>query len=350
MNPTISVCIIAKNEENNIYNCINSVNSISDEIILLDTGSTDKTIEIAKQFDKVKVYETIWEDNFSKARNLCISYATGEWILILDADEEYYSEYDLREYIKNLRDFDIVNIPVENYYNTYSMYMFKAILYKKNSEINFKGFVHDFLYSKKYKLNNVITDKFILRHKNKGNNNSEYYIKLTIKSLKEDKNNPYYYKHLANDYINIEKYDLAIYYYIEYLNCLKNEEYIFIRLITLLIDKKRDYKKALKYSKILLEYFPNNFEGFFYQGYCYLLLTNYKKAIISFKNTLNVIKSIDISMKSEIHYKSLFGIGLSYYKLNNKVESFKYFTLAKHIINTNEVNNYLLQLGEEFIL
>ena len=58
MNSKISVCIIAKNEEKYISDCINSVINLVDEIIVLDTGSTDKTIEICQNFNKLKLYET----------------------------------------------------------------------------------------------------------------------------------------------------------------------------------------------------------------------------------------------------------------------------------------------------
>lgn len=92
---TISCCIITKNEEDNISDCIKSIIDIVDEIIILDTGSKDKTIEIAQSFAKVKVYETLWKDDFSKARNECIDYASGDWLLIIDADEQLICKSDL---------------------------------------------------------------------------------------------------------------------------------------------------------------------------------------------------------------------------------------------------------------
>ena len=60
----ISVCIITKNEEEYIEKCIESVYGIAYEIIILDTGSTDKTKEIVKKFDKVKLFEITWKNDF----------------------------------------------------------------------------------------------------------------------------------------------------------------------------------------------------------------------------------------------------------------------------------------------
>ena len=83
---SISLCMLTKNEEKTLAKAINSVKPVVDEIIVVDTGSTDKTKEIAKKFTK-KIYDFEWNDNFADARNFSISKATKDWILILDADE-----------------------------------------------------------------------------------------------------------------------------------------------------------------------------------------------------------------------------------------------------------------------
>ena len=82
----ISLCMIAKNAEKNIPKAINSVKKIVDEIIVVDTGSKDKTKDIAKSLG-AKVYGFKWNDDFSKARNFALSRCTKEWILVLDTDE-----------------------------------------------------------------------------------------------------------------------------------------------------------------------------------------------------------------------------------------------------------------------
>ena len=82
----ISLCIITKNEEVFLEQCLNSVKDLVDEIIVVDTGSTDKTIEIARKFTYY-IYDFKWCDDFSAARNESLKYATKDWILVLDADE-----------------------------------------------------------------------------------------------------------------------------------------------------------------------------------------------------------------------------------------------------------------------
>src|SRR3989338_7436069 len=84
---TISLCMITKNEEQFLEQCLNSVKELVDEIILVDTGSTDKTKEIAGKFTD-KIFDFQWCGDFSAARNESLKHAAKDWILVLDADEQ----------------------------------------------------------------------------------------------------------------------------------------------------------------------------------------------------------------------------------------------------------------------
>lgn len=83
---TISLCMIVKNEERVLARCLDSLIGLMDEIIIVDTGSTDKTKEIAKKYTD-KVYDFAWVDDFSAARNFSFSKATMDYIYVADADE-----------------------------------------------------------------------------------------------------------------------------------------------------------------------------------------------------------------------------------------------------------------------
>ena len=83
---TISLCLIVKNEETVLENCLNSIKNLVDEIIIVDTGSIDNTKSIAKKYTN-KIYDFEWCNDFSKARNYCFSFATKDYILWLDADD-----------------------------------------------------------------------------------------------------------------------------------------------------------------------------------------------------------------------------------------------------------------------
>lgn len=87
--------MIVKNEEHCIERSLQSIKALADEIIIVDTGSTDETISIAQRFTD-KIFPFTWVDDFSAARNFALSMATKEWILILDADE-MLAEEDLQK-------------------------------------------------------------------------------------------------------------------------------------------------------------------------------------------------------------------------------------------------------------
>ncbi len=82
----LSACLIVKNEEQRLPKCLESLKAIADEIIVVDTGSSDRTVMIAKKY-QARVFHFKWCDDFSQARNYAIAKAKGKWILVIDADE-----------------------------------------------------------------------------------------------------------------------------------------------------------------------------------------------------------------------------------------------------------------------
>lgn len=83
---SISLCMIVKNEEKYLAQCLRSVKPLVDEIVIVDTGSSDRTKKIAEAFG-AELYDYAWTEDFSKARNVSLEHAHGEWIVILDGDE-----------------------------------------------------------------------------------------------------------------------------------------------------------------------------------------------------------------------------------------------------------------------
>ena len=89
--PRLSVCLIVKNEERFLAQCLRSVKSVAHQIVVVDTGSTDRTVEIAKEHG-AEVHHFTWNDNFSDARNFALEHVRGDWVLSIDADEELLPE------------------------------------------------------------------------------------------------------------------------------------------------------------------------------------------------------------------------------------------------------------------
>lgn len=102
MRQLLSVCIITKNEAGKLEKCLRCAKKLDAEIVVVDTGSTDNTLEVAKQYaDIVGHFE--WCDHFAKAKNYAASLASHDWILTIDSDE-YIQEFDIQELERFMQD------------------------------------------------------------------------------------------------------------------------------------------------------------------------------------------------------------------------------------------------------
>jgi len=115
-NCLISVAMIMKNEAHNLDRALGSIKPYVDEIVVVDTGSTDESVEIARKYtDKIYFFE--WRDDFSVARNYSLQFPTCEWVLIYDADEEVKEDFaGLRDFLAKLpKDVNTVYLPTISY-------------------------------------------------------------------------------------------------------------------------------------------------------------------------------------------------------------------------------------------
>ncbi|MGG4411271.1 glycosyltransferase family 2 protein, partial [Niallia taxi] len=121
MELSVSLCMIVKNEESVLDRCLASVAHLVDEVIIVDTGSTDKTKEIASKYTS-KIFDFEWINDFSAARNFAAEQATGDWILVLDADE-YIDEENYQEFVDGLKEdngqFDTYGVKIINFTGLY---------------------------------------------------------------------------------------------------------------------------------------------------------------------------------------------------------------------------------------
>ncbi len=113
----LSVAMIVKDEEHNIRRALDSIKDVADEIVVVDTGSTDNTPNIVREYTE-KLYFHPWKNDFSEARNNSLKYPTCEWVLIFDADEEVSQEFrsGIRDFLKSLpEDVNTVYLPTLSY-------------------------------------------------------------------------------------------------------------------------------------------------------------------------------------------------------------------------------------------
>lgn len=147
---TISICMIVKNEEKVLKRCLDSVSDLAEEIIIVDTGSTDKTMAIAKTYPNTKIYQFNWIDDFSAARNFAFSKATMEYIYSVDADE-VLTEENHTKFLKVkqnlLPEIEIVQMKYANQLSCNSVYNFdeeyRPKLFKRVREFVWEGPIHE---------------------------------------------------------------------------------------------------------------------------------------------------------------------------------------------------------------
>ena len=146
--PTVSVCMIVKNEEQLLPEALASVKPFASEIIIVDTGSTDRTKEIALA-SGAKVIDEPWEGNFSKHRNTSIQHATGDWIFILDADERVEADdVELLKQVLQKTDRRVISINVFNLYGKKREshnFLPSVRLFRRSLGLRYEGIVHNVL-------------------------------------------------------------------------------------------------------------------------------------------------------------------------------------------------------------
>jgi glycosyltransferase involved in cell wall biosynthesis len=145
MNGLLTVSMIVKNEERFLAECLASVKDVADDIIVVDTGSEDRTIEVAKSFG-ARVIEIAWPNDFSAARNVGLEAVKTPWVLVLDADEEL-----VQDDIKTLQ--QAMEKPFADSYNVRIVSLmdraedlsesYVTRLFRSHPKIRFRGAVHE---------------------------------------------------------------------------------------------------------------------------------------------------------------------------------------------------------------
>lgn len=143
----LSVAMIVKDEEKNIKRALESVKGVVDDIVVVDTGSKDKTPEIARQYTS-RVYFYEWKNDFSEARNYSLKFPYCEWVLILDADEELSEDFrkNIRDFLLSLpEDVNTIYVPTVNFldWNFASKEIAATPRIFRNGTVYYKNPVHN---------------------------------------------------------------------------------------------------------------------------------------------------------------------------------------------------------------
>lgn len=347
---SISLCMILKNEEDVIGRCLDCVKDIVDEIIIVDTGSTDKTKEIVKKYTD-KIYDFKWIDDFAAARNYSFSKATKDYIFWIDADEVLFKEDQIKllDIKKNLssnidtvtmidhRGLDENGAPLLRYK--------RNRLVKRKNNFKWVGFIHEYLGVS----GNVYESEIAITHQklhDVGDRNLRIYRKKLDEGHKLSTRDIYYYgKEL---YYN-KFYDDAIKMLSEFSNmdvwveekidamCKVSDCYFF----------KGDYKNARESIYKTFEYTSPRAEAVYKLADCFKEEGRYEEAISWYESIFNLEMPKNCYGFISPEYwtwKPHLQLTVCYYKMNKIEEAIKHHNEA-YKINPN--NEYIAQ-NEQF--
>ena len=205
--PGITLSMIVKNEEKYLQGCLESVKDIVDEIVLVDTGSSDDTLEIAKKYN-ADIFHFEWINDFSAARNYALENSKGSWILYLDADERIdpNSVNEIKRITENPRK-SAFYCTVKSFDPEYGDNSMRYIrLFANNPGIKFSGKIHEQIQPSLVKSDYLLVNSIVLI------NHIGYDVPASERKLKAERNlslllkeyestkSPYYAFQLANSY------------------------------------------------------------------------------------------------------------------------------------------------------
>ena len=241
----LSLVMIVKNEERCLARCLESVKTLVDEMIIVDTGSTDKTIDIAKSYG-AKIFHFEWTNDFSEARNFALSKASGKWRLVLDADE-YVVEGNREALEKQLKKQHIGLVERIDAFNKtgeiqYSRTYIARILPK---EVVYQGKIHEQIIGEKYIRMPLCLEHDGYLYQDKADRNLE----ILFNTCKDEPKNAYMQFQLAHTLYLAERTKEALEHFeVFYSLCPSKQSYRAVAVVDYLyclIDEKR-FEQAIK--------------------------------------------------------------------------------------------------------
>ena len=216
---SISAALIVKNEEKYIKTCMESLQDFADEIIVVDTGSTDKTKEICSNYGAL-ITDYKWDDSFANARNFCLDHCTKSWIIRVDGDEALplMTKVNIYNAIVN-NEADAFLVPIQNIQPNGTYELSSTIrVFKNNPKYRYTGRVHEEIdeslkqaKAKVLKINNPFIHYGYL--KGIQDQKSAFYLHLLKLDYADNPNNFKTNMNLANYYYHHNNYETAIEFY-----------------------------------------------------------------------------------------------------------------------------------------
>ena len=311
----ISACCMVKNEEKNLPRSLESLKSQVDEIIIVDTGSTDKTIEIAESYD-AKIIETPWQDDFSAPRNMAIDAAVGDWIIFLDADEYFVTPKKIRSAIEKLSGKDAILIPRINIdeanENIEIGRDWCARIFKNAPHLRYRGLIHENITDIKHKSLDYTfgNEDLTIYHTGYGTKVIESKLRRNLALIElEAKKYGHEVRHdiaLADCYAGLKDFEKSLYHAQKALKSevevIASRGNLYHKILNAMRELHYPDEDMLKVADEAVNTLPNLPEFYAERGMILCGLDRLDEAYLSLHKSLEVWKK----MNSDVHEESYF--------------------------------------------
>lgn len=328
--PTISLCMIVKDEEKHLANCLGSVQKFVQEIIIVDTGSEDQTLAIAQKYG-AKVAHFQWVDDFAAARNFSLEKASCDYILVLDADEYLDEEANLQQDLLSEKDY--YTFQIKNYKTGGHSFSHQAIrMFRRESSIRYYGRVHEHpnILDSAHKLKGGDAQTLIhhvgymdeiVAEKNKNERNFIYALKEA-----EENPTPYSLYNLGKSYMGTGDYAQAVEFFKKSYQLEQNRTYVYALLVHMLecLLMLNRLEEGVALAQMAQKRYPDAADFYYQMGRLYERNNYLRDAEIAYQKCLELGEAGERSFSKEgagsflAHYR----LAVVYDQLGQQAEAF----------------------------
>jgi glycosyltransferase involved in cell wall biosynthesis/thioredoxin-like negative regulator of GroEL len=341
----ISLCMIVKNEERFLAECLESVKDVVDEMCIVDTGSTDRTVEIARSYG-AKIEFREWRNDFSWARNESLAMATKRWCLVLDGDEEI--TYVSRPLLRAVRSAPAGNAGIYlNIVNTVNDSMGAGTMshrlvrmFPNNPRMRYQNVIHEAIGYEGGHMTSVFSPITIL-HKGYTGEMLETRSKdsrnkpLLAKAYEENGDDPFAMFNFGNSAITSGDHELGI-EMLERMIGLGHPPKMYYPLAYIMLaqgyaEGRKDIEKSLEVLERGVELFPRDAGVLFMAGQMYARLARWEEARERYERVMQMRDGMGSSAMTDeeiFEWKAYFAISVTYDREGNREKALEYIEKA----------------------
>ncbi len=328
----LSIGMMVKNEEANLERCLSSLRplmeAVPSELIVVDTGSTDRTVAIAKGYTD-KVYSHPWENDYAKIRNFTVNYANGDWFFFIDADEELVEYAAIVDFLmgKASKRYHAATVQIKSFYETRNDERFSIMsamrLFRKTKTFRFEGAIHE---QPQFELPFCMLEAMLNHYGYIGDDPAlkerklQQYESILLQALEENPLDIHYWHQLSRTYASYKDTKSALQPAVKAYEIMKEQKrnpedylYVYSNLSHLYLMNGKP-EQSVEIAKAGIEMKDWLVDLWFYMAKAQMTMKQTEEAIQSYQKYLSHLDRYDQNSKQDIRIFS--------YTLNGREEAY----------------------------